>query len=149
MVEFALVLPIFILLLLGVLDLGRAIYAFNTVNNAAREGARHAIVDQTIAHIKDEGASAASALDLLPADVDVDFRNAVTPNSPGSCSGLVAGDDNNTDAIVLCLAVVTVTYDYAAATPIIGNIIGPLELTGRSAFKVDFNCEGPECPRGE
>ena len=46
MVEFALVLPVLILLLVGIFDFGRAVYAFNTVNNAAREGVRLAIVDQ-------------------------------------------------------------------------------------------------------
>ena len=49
LVEFALILPILILLLVGIFDFGRAIYAFNTVNNAARESVRVAIVDQNCA----------------------------------------------------------------------------------------------------
>ncbi len=39
-VEFALVLPILLLLLIGVFDFGRAFYYYNAVANAAREGAR-------------------------------------------------------------------------------------------------------------
>src|SRR5919108_6520180 len=39
LVEFALILPAFLLLFAGVLDLGRVFYAHITVNNAAREGA--------------------------------------------------------------------------------------------------------------
>ena len=46
LVEFALVLPIFILLLVAIFDLGRAVFAYNTLTNAAREGARMAIVNQ-------------------------------------------------------------------------------------------------------
>ena len=46
LVEFALVFPVFILLLLGIFDLGRAVYAYNTIGDAAREGARVAIVNQ-------------------------------------------------------------------------------------------------------
>ena len=46
LVEFALVFPVFILLLFGILDLGRAVYAYNTIGDAAREGARVAIVNQ-------------------------------------------------------------------------------------------------------
>jgi hypothetical protein len=44
LVEFALVLPLFITLLLAIFDLGRVIWARNSVENAAREGARYAIV---------------------------------------------------------------------------------------------------------
>src|SRR5688500_18998646 len=44
LVEFALVLPLFILMLVGVFDFGRIIWARNALENAAREGARFAIV---------------------------------------------------------------------------------------------------------
>ena len=40
MVEFAVLAPIFFLLLLGTIDLGRAVYTYNAISNAAREGAR-------------------------------------------------------------------------------------------------------------
>jgi len=43
MVEFAVLAPIFFLLLLGTLDLGRAIYTYNAIADAAREGARTAV----------------------------------------------------------------------------------------------------------
>ncbi len=41
MVEFALILPVLILLVAGIFDLGRAFYATITITNAAREGARY------------------------------------------------------------------------------------------------------------
>lgn len=41
MVEMALVLPIVILLFLGMIDFGRAIFLYNNLANAAREGARY------------------------------------------------------------------------------------------------------------
>jgi Flp pilus assembly protein TadG len=43
LIEFALVSPVLLLLLFGVIDLGRAIFYFDTLNHAAREGARVAI----------------------------------------------------------------------------------------------------------
>jgi Flp pilus assembly protein TadG len=43
MVEFAVLAPIFFLLLLGTIDLGRAVYIYNTISDAAREGTRAAI----------------------------------------------------------------------------------------------------------
>lgn len=149
LVEFALILPLFVLLLVGILDLGRAVYAYNTLNNAARQGARLAVVDQTEAHIQDLAANHAVSLNVDPADVAVDFRSLSSPDTAGSCAGAVPGDDNNSGGIVFCIAVVRVPYEYQAATPIIGNIVGPLSLVGESRFKVDFNCEGPECPLGE
>jgi Flp pilus assembly protein TadG len=44
LVEFALVAPIFLLLLFSIIDFGRAVYYIQALNNAAREGARYAIV---------------------------------------------------------------------------------------------------------
>lgn len=43
MVEFALIAPILFLLLFGVIDLGRAIYFYITIQQAATEGARAAV----------------------------------------------------------------------------------------------------------
>lgn len=42
--EFALVAPIFFLLLFSIIDFGRYVYYVQILNNAAREGARYAIV---------------------------------------------------------------------------------------------------------
>lgn len=44
LVEFALVAPIFFLLLFGIIEAGRFILYYQTLNNATREGARYAIV---------------------------------------------------------------------------------------------------------
>jgi Flp pilus assembly protein TadG len=44
MVEFALIFPIFILLMVGLFDLGRVIWVNDTLATAAREAARYAIV---------------------------------------------------------------------------------------------------------
>jgi len=41
MVEFALILPILLLMVLGVVDFGRAFFTYEALANAAREGARY------------------------------------------------------------------------------------------------------------
>ena len=46
LVEFALVFPVLVLILLGIFEVGRAVFAYNTLGNAAREGARVAAVNQ-------------------------------------------------------------------------------------------------------
>jgi Flp pilus assembly protein TadG len=43
MTEFAVLAPVFFLLLLGTIDLGRAVYIYNAISNGAREGARAAV----------------------------------------------------------------------------------------------------------
>lgn len=47
LVEFSLVAPIFFLVLFGIIDIGRYVYYVQILNNAAREGARYAIVHGT------------------------------------------------------------------------------------------------------
>jgi hypothetical protein len=44
MVEFALVAPLAFILLFGLIDVARAVFYYNTISNAAREGAREAIL---------------------------------------------------------------------------------------------------------
>jgi Flp pilus assembly protein TadG len=44
LVETALILPVFLALLLGIVDMGRAVWATTSLASAAREGARYAIV---------------------------------------------------------------------------------------------------------
>jgi len=43
LIEFALVSPVLLLLVFGIIDLGRAIFYYDTLNHAAREGARVAV----------------------------------------------------------------------------------------------------------
>jgi len=45
LVEFAFVAPIFLLMLFSMIDFGRYVYYVQILNNAAREGARYAIVN--------------------------------------------------------------------------------------------------------
>ena len=49
LVEIALVLPVFLLILFGILDVGRAVYTNSTLSQAAREGARLAAAEASCA----------------------------------------------------------------------------------------------------
>jgi Flp pilus assembly protein TadG len=153
LVEFGLILPVFLLIVFGIIDFGRAVFAYSTLNSAAREAARVAVVDQVAAHITDEAIKQAYALDVNAGDVTLDWRSAFSLNSPNSCSGFVG-----TSGVVTCTLVVTVNYEFNAATPIIGNIIGPLDLTGESKMIVEFACPNSgatpplapaDCPLGD
>ena len=45
LVEFALILPLLLLLFFGIIEVGRLMLSYDTIANTAREGARYGIVD--------------------------------------------------------------------------------------------------------
>ncbi|MFO7741314.1 MAG: pilus assembly protein [Anaerolineae bacterium] len=53
LVEYALTLPIFLLLVIGIMEFGVTVFVYNTMANAAREGARvGAVMDGTLDEIR-------------------------------------------------------------------------------------------------
>jgi Flp pilus assembly protein TadG len=116
LVEVAFVLPVLLLMLLGIFDFGRAIYAYNAVSNAAREAARVAIVDQKPAVVIAEGKRAAIGLD--PNAVDVTF-----PAPP--C------------ALIGCTATVTVHTQWQPITPIISLIFADLDFESTTEMPIE------------
>ena len=71
MVEFALVAPVLFLLLVGILDLGRAVNAYVTVSNASREGSHYAGLHPTAAPSAIASAVRQRVAPLDPAAVEV------------------------------------------------------------------------------
>lgn len=139
LVEFSLVIIVFIPMVFGIIDGGRLIYAYNAVSNAAREGARVAIVNQstsgtetcdtTSATAWSEGCAISSAvtLGLIEDDVDVTYRN---PTDTASCANPSIG----------CLAVVTVRHQFNALTPVIGQWIGPVTVSSTTKMPIERVC---------
>jgi Flp pilus assembly protein TadG len=135
LVEFALILPIFVLVLVGLLDAGRAVYAFSTVQNASREAVRLAIVDQSVTAIKTAATDAAVGLGIPATDVNVAFREPdFATGGTGACS---------TSPSIGCVAEVRVTYKWTAATPIVGNLMGTIEMAGLTRQPIEFESVSP------
>jgi Flp pilus assembly protein TadG len=150
--EFALVLPIALVLLLAVFDVGRVVLIYNGLTNSAREGARLAVVNQDKGLIAQRMQAMTFATALANAgdlnDV-ASFRKELPNADPlanPQCSPMVIG----------CVAVVTARADWSAITPIIGMLVGPISLTARSELPVEFVCPNPNiaayassssCPR--
>jgi Flp pilus assembly protein TadG len=114
--EFALVLPLIVLLLVVIFDLGRLVFAYTDITNAARSAARVAIVNQSVDVVRDAAKRQATALGLTDADVTVTF-----------CDPIDIG----------CIAQVDVEYDWTAITPIIGNIVGPVTVRTTSRMPIE------------
>jgi Flp pilus assembly protein TadG len=131
LVEFALILPIFLLVLIGIFDFGRAVYSYNTISNAAREAVRLAIVDQNVTAITNEAVDRASSVGIDSSDVTVEFKSA----------------DLSTDCVapynIGCVAVVTVRYEYNAATPIISNLVGTIDMSAVSRQPIEYVFQSP------
>jgi Flp pilus assembly protein TadG len=149
LVEFALILPVFLLLLLGIMDLGRAVYDSSTLSNSAREGARLGITDQMCRDIwvraKDHAVG-------IAADTTV----AIEVRDPaGALVGTCPAIPTATDFVLSHygdVVHVTVTYTYQAATPVIGRIVGTISLKGESKFAIESPCTTPAlptCPLGD
>ena len=125
LVEFALILPLFLLLLMGILDLGRGVAAYNSVSNAARSAVRTAIVDQNPDVVRQ--AAVDEAFGLAP--ISVDFDPNVNADDP--CD------------ITVCMASVEVSYAYVPATPIIGNLVGSITVRSESRMAIERLYQSP------
>lgn len=113
LVEVALAMPILILILAGILDLGRAYYTFIALSDAAAEGAAYAaIYPADVTQIIERTADGSRGLVVLePEMVSVDF------NKLGSGNPIT----------------VTVEYDYQILTPIIISFVPEGKITMRAA----------------
>lgn len=139
LVEFALVLPMVLLFLLGISDFGRAIYYKNTLENAAREGARCGIVahsDKQTYWTTDGNA---------PSVYTSTQPYAGTDTIVGATARLMAGLDPSQVTVTINLwpgwdlpnAALTVRVDYAyrPATSLLG--LPDILLTGESTMRTE------------
>lgn len=141
--EFALVFPIAILVILAVFDAGRAVFVYNGLTNAAREGARLAVVNQDKSLVGERVQDMAigngiSNLGNLN-DLVSFYRegpNLADPTANAQCTTMAVG----------CIAVVRARTDWTAITPIIGVLIGPIDFVARSELPVEFVCPNPSIP---
>ncbi len=118
LVETALILPIIILLLMGIVDFGLLFNNYLVVGNAAREGARNAAVGYSDAEIITVVTTAAGTLDPTKLTISI---------TPGE-STRVTGDEVS----------VTVNYQYSLITPVISSIVSsPLDLSSTTVMRLE------------
>lgn len=127
-VEFALVLPIFLLLLFAAVEFGRAYFSLHLLTNAAREGAR---AGSLVGRLEDD---VTATVDQLMQDVGFadGWTTAVTVKDPDGVErsgGLVEAVEGDRIGV-------TVTYNF---TVLVGSIIpgftGTVPLRAHCAFR--------------
>ena len=123
MVEFALILPIFLLILCGIIDFGWLFYNQLSLNNACREGARYAVVNtaegngtQAIINHIENATTTVFANDGVRIDIEY-----TTPSDP------TAGD-----------VTVSMEADISFFTPVLSTVLGEEKtITSTVVMKVE------------
>ena len=127
LVEFAIALPVFVLLVFGLIDGGRLVIGYTTLENASRAGARVAIVNQSNdtscgseRTFKCVASEHTAALGVQPTDIaDLAPLDAATCEADG------------------CAVTVTVGQTFEAITPVVGSILGPINLEASTTMPVE------------
>lgn len=130
MVEMALVLPIFMMVVFGIIEFGRAMWVGNMVTNAAREANRSAILDGS--SNSEVTASAkqflGSALSVNSADVNVAIT--ITPATGNPNPGNEVANANERD-----LVNIEVSIPFAKVSLLPANYLAGKQIVGRSSMR--------------
>ena len=118
MVEFALILPVLLLLIMGIAEFGMMFNAYLSVQNATREGARIGIVGATNEEMEER------ILETSPALKDDRITITIEP-----------GDNTRNSGETLR---VLVNYDYQMTVPFISILFGgSVNLSGESSMRIE------------
>ncbi len=123
LVEFALLLPILLFLAVVVIDLGRAVYYYSAIHNAAREGARYGIINPTdYAGMRNTSINYAFGLGLVITDVTAE-----------------AGPSQVIDFFPNPTVRVIIDYYFYPATPLVSMLLpgGRIRLTSQALMRTE------------
>jgi len=135
LIEFALLFPVFLLLVLGFFDLGRAVFYYSSLTNAVRETARYAIVhhddDRTETKLR-EMVLDKYAFAINPNDIIIDigyYQEDDDLNQPPPAPGA--------DPIFTNIAI-KATYIFDPVTPFIDRlgVSGGITLVAESTMRI-------------
>jgi Flp pilus assembly protein TadG len=126
LVEFALLLPLLLLLLLGIIEFGIAIFNYDTIANASREVARFGVVQL----VQMDESDAADAIDQYITDEMPRWTAGLRTNSMIITPTLQPSPWRTTIEV-------TVTYEHLFITgPIISSLGGDPTITLRSVTRM-------------
>ena len=158
LVEFALIFPIFVLMLFGLIDMGRAVYANNTLSQAAREATRLAAAQASwIGNVTEPTCNAAGGpvcppfasnlktnvdaaanrmavgLGVLP-DAQIymrcDLASSVAPTGNWTGSTCINKAAGN-------LISIRIEYTHTMITPIVGQIVNNILMSASATMVIN------------
>jgi Flp pilus assembly protein TadG len=129
-VETALVLPVFFMVMLGMVEIGRAFMVSQLLTNAAREGARVAIMNNsTNTEVTNTVTDIAQrTIGVAPANVTVNILVSEYPGNPSTSNNVALATKRD-----LCEVEVRVAYDKVNFIPI--KWLTGAQLTGQAAMR--------------
>src|ERR1700682_98490 len=128
MVEFALVAPLLLLLVVGGLDFSRAFLVHNALTNSVREGARYGIThpnDPTTMTARAKAELTGATVSIADSDIHVIWAPASPPGS--GCGAVIETEILATyQANKACYPFVKmrIDYTYVPMTPLAGQVMG-------------------------
>jgi Flp pilus assembly protein TadG len=138
LVEFALVVPLLLLLIFAVIDVGRAVFTFNTLSQSARSASRTALVNQERAKVRTSALSTATTLGLTNANVAVCFK--IEGTTSRDCTSSTVDTCPRSQRVVGCIAIVVVSTTYSPLTPVIGQIFSSLAMSATYIVSIEYVC---------
>jgi Flp pilus assembly protein TadG len=115
-VEFAILAPVLVMLLLGIMEFGRAYNAQASLSAAAREGVRVMAISNDPVASRTAAKNTAASLQPALVDTNIAFKNLDIPTSSSCAAGTQMS--------------VTITYTLSTMT----GIAGPFSMTGKGAM---------------
>ncbi|WP_314191519.1 TadE/TadG family type IV pilus assembly protein [uncultured Arthrobacter sp.] len=119
-VEFALLAPVLIMLLLGIMEFSRAYNVQTTLTNAAREGARAMAINNNATVALTATTNAGGALNPKLSDSNLTFAFQTIPQTTPAPTSCTPGSQ----------VTLTVTYSLSTMT----GIAGPFAMTGKGTM---------------
>lgn len=134
LVEFAIVLPLLVLLIFALFDAGRAVIFYSELTNAARVGARVAMVNQS-----DDATCVSGERTFKCAVAELTVALGITPESIQDLT--ISGSD--CALLGNCSATVTLTHPFVPVTPVISDLIGPFGFTASATMQIERQYANP------
>ncbi len=132
MVEMALVLPLFLMLVLGIIEFGRAMMIANLVTNAAREGARMAVLDGSTNTAVSSAVvtflQSAAGRGISSADISVTITVVAAAGNPDPANNVANATSRD-------LITVNVQLPFNKVALIPGDYLKGKQLMGQSAMR--------------
>jgi hypothetical protein len=156
LVEFALVFPIFMLLLFGLIDGGRLVYQHSVLSQAAREGARLASVEASWIGASDPGCGSSggpvcpASANALKTDIISAANRMIAPfasvasadvflrcdPSGGTPTGAWTGSTCASNATG-SIASVRVTGTFRPLTPVLAQLVGNVPMSASTSMVIN------------
>ncbi len=130
-VEFALILPLMLMLILGIIEFGFGYHAWDSTQNGVREGARLAAVDPSQTNIEARVRGASSFLDQANLTVVIECA------PPGSTMFTACGAAVDWDAGDIVRITSTYSYDYITPLPGFVGLGADMSMTSRAEARFE------------